>query len=60
RLLAALAAQPAAILERLLDALDALQAVVTEHGDAIASIDLNPLLVCGSNLVAVDALVVTR
>jgi len=60
RLLAATAAEPAAILERLLDALDALQRVVAEHGDAIASIDVNPLIVSGPDLVAVDALVVTR
>jgi acyl-CoA synthetase (NDP forming) len=60
RFLAATATEPAAILERLLDALDALQTVVAEHGEAIASIDVNPLVVSGPNLVAVDALVVTR
>jgi acyl-CoA synthetase (NDP forming) len=60
RLLAAMASEPAVILERLLDALDALQAAVAAHGDAIASIDVNPLIVSGATLVAVDALVVTR
>ena len=60
RFLAATAAEPATILERLLDALDALQAAVAGHGETIASIDVNPLVVSGSNLVAVDALVVTR
>jgi hypothetical protein len=37
-----------------------LQAAVAGHGETIASIDVNPLVVSGSNLVAVDALVVTR
>jgi hypothetical protein len=60
RLLAAMATEPATILERLLDALDALQAAVAAHGDAIASIDVNPLVVSGAKLVAVDALVVSQ
>jgi acyl-CoA synthetase (NDP forming) len=60
RLLAAMASEPATILDRLLDALAALQATVAEHGGAIASIDVNPLVVSGATLVAVDALVVTR
>jgi acyl-CoA synthetase (NDP forming) len=60
RFLASTAGEPDTILERLIDALDALQAVVAEHGDAIASIDVNPLVVSGADLVAVDALVVTR
>jgi acyl-CoA synthetase (NDP forming) len=60
RLLAATAAEPMTILDRVIDALDALQTVVAAYGDAIASIDVNPLIVGGPNLVAVDALIVTR
>jgi acyl-CoA synthetase (NDP forming) len=60
RLVASMASEPGAVLERLLDALGALQTAIAACGDAVASIDVNPLVVNGANLVAVDALVVTR
>ena len=40
--------------------LTALQQVVLEGGDALASIDVNPLLVTDNGCVAVDALIVRR
>jgi acyl-CoA synthetase (NDP forming) len=40
--------------------LDALQNFTADHGECIASVDLNPLLVTAAGLVAVDALVVPR
>ncbi len=60
RFLAAAASQPAAVTERVIDVLEALQAVVLEHGAVITSIDINPLVVSGADVTAVDALIVTR
>ena len=60
RLLNAVASEPEAILEQLADALDALQSAALAAGERIASIDVNPLVVRGPQLVAVDALVVLR
>jgi acyl-CoA synthetase (NDP forming) len=60
RLLAAVASDPAALFEAVVDVLVALQAVVADHGERIASIDVNPLVARGADLVAVDALLVTR
>lgn len=42
------------------DALAPLQGVVLEGGDLLGSIDVNPLIVTGDGLVAVDALIVRR
>jgi hypothetical protein len=58
--MAAIASRPDAILDAVVDALDGLQSLIHDHGDRIASIDVNPMLVNGENLVAVDALVITR
>jgi acyl-CoA synthetase (NDP forming) len=46
--------------EQLAQVLEALQALVLDHTDAIESIDVNPLLVGGEGCVAVDALIVLR
>jgi hypothetical protein len=49
-----------AVIDQVLDALEALQCVVLAHGDAIESIDVNPLLADDSGCMAVDALVVLK
>jgi acetyl-CoA synthetase (ADP-forming) len=44
--------------QSLVDTLASLQTLVQRHGSLIGSIDVNPLLLSGTSLVAVDALVV--
>jgi len=43
----------------LANALESLGALVAAHGDLITSIDVNPMLVTGRSVLAVDALVIT-
>jgi acetate---CoA ligase (ADP-forming) len=59
-LIAALERAPSggSILDDVVGALDALQALVGSCGDLIKSIDVNPLLIGGARPVAVDALIV--
>lgn len=45
--------------QALVDALMSLQGLIDVHRETLASIDVNPLLLVGDRLVAVDALVVT-
>jgi acyl-CoA synthetase (NDP forming) len=51
---------PGALATALTRALDALQRVAMFYGDRIASVDVNPLIVSGDALTAVDALIVPR
>ena len=58
RVLRAVERKPGALTGALASALDGLQQFVVDHGDRIASVDVNPLLAGANGLTAVDALVV--
>ncbi len=60
RVLAAIERQPGVLAGALAGVLDGLQAFALAHGERVASVDVNPLLVTGERLVAVDALIVPR
>jgi acyl-CoA synthetase (NDP forming) len=49
-----------AVLDQVTSALAALQGLIQVHGEAIESIDVNPLLVGEKSCIAVDALIVPR
>ena len=56
-LLAGFRGKPAADRDAILDAVDAVQAYVTEHADTILECEINPLLCCATRAVAADALI---
>jgi succinyl-CoA synthetase beta subunit len=58
RVLRAVERRDGALTGALASALEGLQQFVVEHGDHVASVDVNPLLAAGDTLTAVDALVV--
>lgn len=58
--LRAIEPSPGALTAALASVLDGLQHFVADHGEHVASVDVNPLLAGRSGLIAVDALVVPR
>jgi acyl-CoA synthetase (NDP forming) len=60
RVLRAVERQPGALTGALASVLAGLQRFVIEHGDRVASVDVNPLLASRDALIAVDALVVPQ
>ena len=52
--------QPKADLKALVDVIMKVQRLAVDHADAIAELDINPLVVHPTGATALDALIVTR
>ena len=58
RVLCGYRGKPAADIDAILDAIEAVQRFVTEHADKVHELDINPLIATPVSVVAVDALMI--